>query len=42
MMGQIAGMLKQTKPLKTIFEDILSDAHNQIQSIQVKLGVNNE
>lgn len=42
MMGQIAGMLKQTKPLKTIFEDILSDANNQIQSIQVKLGVNNE
>lgn len=41
MMGQIAGMLKQTKPLKVIFEEILSDANHQIQTVQTKLGERN-
>lgn len=41
MMGQIAGMLKQTKPLKVIFEEILSDANHQIQAVQAKLGERN-
>lgn len=41
MMGQIAGMLKQTKPLKVIFEEILSDANHQIQAVQTKLGERN-
>jgi len=41
MMGQIAGMIKQTKPLKDIFEEILNDANKQIQSVQLKLGEKN-
>jgi len=37
MMGQIAGMIKEVKPLKQIFEDIILDAKNQLPFLQGKL-----
>jgi enoyl-[acyl-carrier protein] reductase II len=37
MMGQIAGMIKEVKPLKQIFEDIILDAKNQLPILQGKL-----
>ncbi len=30
MIGQIAGMIKEVKPLAAIFEDIISEAHHQL------------
>jgi enoyl-[acyl-carrier protein] reductase II len=41
MMGQIAGMIKETKPLSEIFENIVQDAKIQNQYLQTKLGVQN-
>lgn len=37
MMGQIAGMIKEVKPLKKIFEDIILDAKQQLPKLQGKL-----
>ncbi len=37
MMGQIAGMIKEVKPLKQIFEDIILDAKQQLPKLQGKL-----
>lgn len=37
MMGQIAGMIKEVKPLKKIFEDIILDAKQQPPKLQGKL-----
>jgi enoyl-[acyl-carrier protein] reductase II len=37
MMGQIAGMIKEVKPLKQIFEDIVLDAKQQLPKLQGKL-----
>lgn len=37
MMGQIAGMIKEVKPLKQIFEDIILDAKQQLPKLQEKL-----
>jgi enoyl-[acyl-carrier protein] reductase II len=37
MMGQIAGMIKEVKPLKQIFEDIVLDAKQQLPKLQEKL-----
>jgi len=37
MMGQIAGMVKDIKPLKTIFEEMMMDAHLQLLVLQSKL-----
>jgi enoyl-[acyl-carrier protein] reductase II len=41
MMGQIAGMIKETKPLSEIFESIVQDAKIQNKTLQTKLGVQN-
>ncbi len=37
MMGQIAGMVKEVKPLKQIFEDVVSDAKAQLPKLQETL-----
>jgi enoyl-[acyl-carrier protein] reductase II len=37
MMGQIAGMIKEVRPLKQIFEDIILDAKQQLPKLQGKL-----
>ena len=37
MMGQIAGMVKEVRPLKQIFEDIVLDAKQQLPKLQGKL-----
>jgi enoyl-[acyl-carrier protein] reductase II len=37
MMGQIAGMIKEVRPLKQIFEDIVLDAKQQLPKLQGKL-----
>jgi enoyl-[acyl-carrier protein] reductase II len=37
MMGQIAGMVKEVKPLRTIFEDMVKDARQQAISLNEKL-----
>jgi len=41
MMGQIAGMIKETKPLSEIFENMVQDAQKHNIQLQSKLGVNN-
>ena len=38
MMGQIAGMVKEVRPLKQIFEDVVSDAKAQLPKLQETLG----
>ncbi len=37
MMGQIAGMVKEIKPLASIFEDMVSDAKKQAHLLNAKL-----
>jgi len=37
MMGQIAGMVKQQKPLKAIFEEMVNDAKKQAVLLNSKL-----
>lgn len=39
MMGQIAGMISEIKPLRAIFESMISDAHAQIKHLETKLEV---
>ena len=39
MMGQIAGMIKEVKPLKQIFKDIVLDAKQQLPKLQEKLDM---
>ncbi len=42
MMGQIAGLIKETKPLCEIFENMVQDANERNGSLQIKLGVCHE
>jgi enoyl-[acyl-carrier protein] reductase II len=37
MMGQIAGMVKEIKPLATIFDNMVNDAKKQAKLLNTKL-----
>lgn len=37
MMGQVAGMCKEIKPMQQILDDLISDAKNQIKKVNEKL-----
>jgi enoyl-[acyl-carrier protein] reductase II len=38
MMGQIAGMVKRIEPLSVIFETMVNDAKQQVQTLSAKVA----
>ena len=37
MMGQVAGLCKEIRPLQDIFENMMEDSRNQLKQLQHKL-----